>query len=993
MKKHAPNHPWQLLRGLLAVLLMSASSALAQTQEAEAVPDEDEIFDLSPFEVSTEGDVGYYASNSISGSRISVALQETPMAIEVITSEFIEDTGSVDLRESLRYSAGVILDSQNDSGANLDGVPGGVHNGAGATANITDTLIKLRGFVTASSLRAGFRRQHGSDAINIDRVEVVRGPNSLLYGIGNFGGIVNYLPKRPLPYQMTRATAMIGNDSFYRATLDTTGPINDQLAYRFTAAYENSDHYTDFHQWDKWFLSPVVVYKPFEKTKITVDFELQRDTTEGVGFNLLRARADLDLGSGVSQQGRLQKSNFPDFPGVDPRTFRLSGPDTFVETDAHNLLLDLEQTILDGLVFKAGVNLAKADTTLRDVVNAAYIRGDGPANLRGTINVPAFDDGSFDAEIGSGNQVITDTILTYKWRDTEIEQDREEVKVEAVYNLDLFENRKWLRMENMFLVGYSDLRAERMEQRFTSGGNDLALQLYKSPTDLSPIRFGEGIIDNDTPDGLMEFPSLIRNFRTESISYNQGYYAVYQGKLLDDRVTLVYGQRRDRNDLAITDFTLDAAGRISDTSGPDFEDDPERSDSAQTVNTTQFGVSLEVLPGVNIFGLKAEGLEPNFSGLRDGLGNAIEATFAESEELGLKLTLFEGRLAFQGSYYEINVRGASSLPAWWTPAPAKGRYNPNEATIYNLSGGVVGDFNPAHVANLDLWEAALASGDAFFQDGTPFITVLDANGNDTPAGAAYMDAMYAWAANGNGWPGWMFAGSQGDDGVSNNAAQDWGSAEGNTFAASLVSEEKSRGYDFQLMLTPLDNWQIAINYAYTRVEVVSPGTFPQYPYPQDRWAIWYFPDGNWGLQGVPLNLAYGDPQDTSTWTGGPATTAGETLDDTPAHDWGFWTAYQFDEGPLDGLKVGFGGDYQTKRAYLTGFTVDGDAVTNADGERISLFTDDKLLLNCFLRYDMEWNERPVFLQLNIDNLTDDEDLYGYVYESGLSWRLQASIEF
>ncbi|MFP4281337.1 MAG: TonB-dependent siderophore receptor [Opitutales bacterium] len=969
--------PWRFLLGLVALPLHLA----AQEDDAS----EEEIIELSPFQVSTDDDRGYYASNSISGSRINVSLQEMPMPIEVITSEFIEDTGSLDLRESLRYSAGVILDSQNDLGANLEGVPGGVHNGAGATANITDTTIKLRGFVTTSALRAGFRRQHGSDAINIDRVEVVRGPNALLYGIGNFGGIVNYLPKRPLPFSMTEATVMLGNDNLYRATLDHSDPLDEQFSYRLTAAFEQSDHYTDFQESSGYFASPVFVYKPFEKTKITVDLEVQNDKTEGVGFNLLRARADLELGDGVSQQGRLQKSNFPDFPGVDPRTFRLSGPDTFVETDANNLLLDFEQIIFDGLVFKAGINLANADTTLRDVVNAAYVRGDGPENLRGTINVPAFEDGSFDAEVGLGNQVITDTILTYKWRDTEIEQDRDELKVEAVYTVDLLEDRKWLRTSNMLLLGYSDLSAGRHEQRSTSGGDDLDRQLFKSPTDLSPIRFGEAIVDDGSPDGLADFPPLIRNFRTESISYNEGFYAVYQGKLLDDRVTVVYGQRRDRNNLDITDFTIDENGAITSRS--------EADGTAQTQTTTQFGVSLEVLPGVNLFGVKAEGLEPNFQGLRDGLGNPIEATLAESEEVGLKLTLFNGRMAIQGSIYEINVRGASSLPAWWTPAPAKGRYDPNQATIYNLSGGVIGDFNPAHVANEALWEAALANGDAFYEGDTPFITVLNADGTETAAGAAYMDAMYAWAANGNGWPGWMFAGSQGEDGVSNNAAQDWGSPEGNTFASSLVSAEKSSGFDIQVMLTPIDNWQISLNYANTSVEVVSPGTFPQYPYPQDRWAIWYFPDGNWGLQGVPLNVAYEDPSDTSTWTGGPASTAGESLDDTPEHHFGFWTAYDFISGPLQGLKVGFGGNYQSERAYLTGFTVDGDAVTDEEGERISLFTDDKLLLNGFLRYDTEWKEMPLTLQLNIDNLTNDKDLYGYVYESGLSWRLQASIVF
>ena len=184
-----------------------------------------------------------------------------------------------------------------------------------------------------------------------------------------------------------------------------------------------------------------------------------------------------------------------------------------------------------------------------------------------------------------------------------------------------------------------------------------------------------------------------------------------------------------------------------------------------------------------------------------------------------------------------------------------------------------------------------------------------------------------------------------------------------------------------------------MSYANTTRTIIDQGKMPMYPYPQDRWAIWYFPDGNWGLQGATKEQAFGDPQDTSTWTGGPATTNGESLDDTPEHDFSFWTSYEFKDGDLNGLKIGFGGEYQSEREYLSGFTVSGDAVTDSDGKRIKLYTGSKLQFNAMIRYDYEWKDNPTFIQLNIDNLTNDEDLYGYVYESGMSWRLQAGITF
>ena len=108
------------------------------------------------------------------------------MPIEVITEQFLRDTGSTDLRQSLRYSAGIQLRVRMTTAPG--GLPGtgGVNNAEGATANRSQTSVKIRGFVTESVLRDGYLRQSSTDSINIGRIEVVRGPAALLYGVGNF---------------------------------------------------------------------------------------------------------------------------------------------------------------------------------------------------------------------------------------------------------------------------------------------------------------------------------------------------------------------------------------------------------------------------------------------------------------------------------------------------------------------------------------------------------------------------------------------------------------------------------------------------------------------------------------------------------------------------------------------------------------------------------------------------------------------------------------
>ena len=192
------------------IVLGALSLAHGQTGTDDESSD-NQVFELSPFEVSTSGDQGYYASNTISGSRISVPIQDIPLSIEVITSEMIEDTGATNLRDSLKYSAGLLLETQNDAFGKFDNY-GGVNNPQGQTGDRSESSFKIRGFVLENTLRNGFRRQNATDSINIDRIEVVRGPSALLYGVGNFGGIVNYLTKTPMDEPFQKVDVGAGSD-------------------------------------------------------------------------------------------------------------------------------------------------------------------------------------------------------------------------------------------------------------------------------------------------------------------------------------------------------------------------------------------------------------------------------------------------------------------------------------------------------------------------------------------------------------------------------------------------------------------------------------------------------------------------------------------------------------------------------------------------------------------------------------------------------------
>merc|ERR1712232_411197 len=109
--------------------------------------------------------------------------------------------------------------------------------------------ISIRGYNVPNQQRAGFRIGFihtnaglvlggSTDSITTERTEVVRGPQSLLYGINVLSGVTNIEPKRPQSEFYGTASVMAGSDNQIRATLDVTGPlIEDKLSYRFMAAH------------------------------------------------------------------------------------------------------------------------------------------------------------------------------------------------------------------------------------------------------------------------------------------------------------------------------------------------------------------------------------------------------------------------------------------------------------------------------------------------------------------------------------------------------------------------------------------------------------------------------------------------------------------------------------------------------------------------------------------------------------------------------------
>lgn len=970
------------LIGLLAAIpAVSAQQNPAAAEPAADTKDGEEVVALSPFTVSTDQDKGYRATNSISGTRLNTAIKDIPMPIEVITEQFLRDTGSKSLRESLRYSAGVLLQSQNDYGTPGGAYqgPGGVNNPEGATANQSQTSVKIRGFVTESVLRDGYLRQNSTDSVNISRVEVVRGPAALLYGVGNFGGIINYLPKTPEDKARGELGLSIGTYGFRRATIDLTGPVSKTWSfnYRLTGAWEDSEDYTDFRQSNHKFISPVVSFKPTATTEVVIDYELGDANDEGIGFQ--RVRSSVGPGPNNDQN---EHAAFYTLPGTNGRTYRWSGPDTYLNTDASNLRLQVTQKIGENLNLLVGFNKSSVTFDKLDVIGNLQGWTDqfsNPDSAFGYVPFIPADPVNGTSNTGLGNMTgVTRATLAYRWVGEQTENDREQVRAELNWNFKLFEQSasKWLKMDNMIMVGFSEQRADNDQTTYQSAknaANDFSwVTNYYNPTNVAPLRFG-GLQAN----GTAQLPYL-KNKGFVSTTWNQGSYAVYQGRLLNDRLTIVSGVRSDRNETTASSVTY------LGTSAPTNSRRPADKDT-----TYQNGATFEIIPELSIYALKSGGLQPNFTGNVDTDGKPLPATLAKSKEFGLKVDFFKGKVTGTISSFKIK-RTNSPIFYWWAPTSNRSRFNPNKDIVYQVNefmpsslGGPTWT-NGAGQAALAQWNAAVAAGAIYQVAGS---SNWYANASKT-TGAAFLDAVFDYTkANGSSWPGWLY---NSDGNTNNNWDNRASGPDGNEY---VLGADSSSGWDTQIMFTPNDNLQIVLGYAHVKRVVDSAGKFAKSPYPQDRWAVWYFPNTDWGLTRVPLNKAYGDPADTSTWQG-VNWGQGLPMDDTPEHQFTAWTNYAFTQGPLKGLSVGLGGYYESPRLYLSGLTHGGgQQITDKNGNPVMLKTKSRYNVNLMARYQFMLAEREASVQLNVSNVLNDQKLYGFIYSAPTTARLEFDYKF
>jgi outer membrane receptor protein involved in Fe transport len=786
----------RLVRSLAALALPVIASAQTPT------PPPGDPVKLSEFRVDTSKDKGYLATNAISGTRLNTAIKDLPMPVEVVTSEFIRDIGATDLKEALAYSAGIY---GSDAFTTESGGPGMFDFSPSRPTNKAlgdlPSAVNIRGFVTGTQLRLGFRSgtQYDAsvvgapaDAVDIDRAEVVRGPAALLYGVSTLGGVVNVLPKLPLSQPRYEVTAAYGTFDFARASVDATGPIAPgKLNYRLLASHQQTGSSFDHYEQEVDFVSAKLEWRPWRSTNLYAEYAWQNTRTEGLGFNAGTAVRDINDNADATF-GR-NRFNEPfnwtrDFGGRSRRTFNLAGPDTFERNQTWSTVVQAEQRLFDGLTLVAGWQFSRTDVTQRRILSAQ------------TVSLTAATLGQVpDRNLVTVYPNGSGKVIRYDWDNDPLEVDSRQYRLELAYKFALGKTNHSL------LLGRQSTRDEVFRPnnnptiQNTSTNAAFVRTKFRSVTDYTPIRY-----DGTTYERARD---------TTQWNWFDGDYAVYNGKLLSDRLNLILGARHDRFASRALDFDYVAGVRNANPTNADNGPGTPRPANApqragyrfggkpQKETTGTIGLSYKVSDAVSLYGLTAQGLFPN-PGQRNGSATNFDAEKTLSRELGLKVDLLKGRISGTVSWFKINRENATYF---FSNAPApRANYARTVDPVSNIN-----NFDPERPRTYAVRTQYFPAGYA----GTPATTAgyfvvnyenLAANAPErTAIEAAFRDTLTATPI------------AYGDTATNNPS-------KGGSRGSDVSYEEEASGLDAQLIFSPRHNWQIVTTYSYVK-KVVSDG--------------------------------------------------------------------------------------------------------------------------------------------------------------------------
>ena len=915
----------------------AAQAAAPSRPAASTTPAPDETVELSPFTVNADSDVGYVATSSLAGSRLNTNLKDTAASLSVLTKEFMDDIGATSVADAMAWSTNSQLTMGDDLAL------------ASSSDNVNQTFstfdtFRVRG-LSSTQTKNYFDSSFPSDTYNSERVEEARGPNSILFGIGSAGGVINLSTKRAnLSRNSRTATIGISSHGGYRGTIDVNQRFGKKLALRFNGIYDRTEGYRNFNFQQKQMADIAATFRVTSMTTLRAEYETAR-IRDNVGTNqqatdqyvnwvaggsrLIAAPipAAQNAAFGVSRFGAATRVTYI---GNDGTLLNLANSYATVGTD-----YALPASVVPYAVSVGGPGVLRRPHY--DTVTVSLEQQFGK-NTFAELTFNHSQQQTFNQQVNSGSRLFIDPNATlptgapnphagqyyiesesWAW-DNGRRADTTRLSLAHELNAGKWGKYRFAAMgEYQWRSPRAALKFEVWEDHpfnatFENQANVVTRRQYVSPSDpdtffyQNPIEFGliKGLRDPITGRTLNStwIPRNAQNMRDHPEKQKSILLAA-QARYFKERLVLGLGFRADKLNTLTRGTTKDANGLIvSDYANNTFADYDGK--------TKTLGAVYHVTSRISLFYNRSDNfsLPPNIFLVPDGrrAGNPE----GKGTDYGIAVTLFEGKLYARANYFKTDLSGDA---------------NSNYGSTTN-NPGLIGD---------QILNALVADGK---------ITAAEADTHRV-------------------------------DGT------------GSTFSRLV------EGYEFNLTANPTKNWRLQANFSYT--DGFTSSIAPEI----QEWAARELPFFRKFDQSLvtPNGTIAQRIESFEDYNNSQLELVGLALAGNRKYKMNIYTAYSFSEGRLRGLRVGAGYRHQSKIPI-------GQYPDQSLQYGPSWWDTNAMIGYRFAQSPVPWLKR-LSLQLNVMNALNEDDAYVLRRVQGTSpevvrrtrlreprtWRMTASFDF
>lgn len=547
---------------------------------------------LQSVEVVGRNERSYRNSQSFSGTKTGLDLRSIPQSIGYVTKELALDQGARTVNDVVKNISGVTqFTFYNDFSIRGFRVQGNRNSG-----NLLNGMRAQTSFWKAQSIA------------NIERVEVIKGPASALFGNASPGGVINRVTKKPLDKVQNSISASVGSFSTLGVQGDFTGPLTRErnLLYRLNLGYDSSDTFRDQQHSESLIVAPSISYLPTQKTQINLDLVYQNSDGK------------LDRGQTIFAPENLYTT---------PITQSINATDDYLKEKFLHLTLSATQELVRGIKLNAIYMRSSYDEDLREHLTGGYtIKADGKtldtskAAMQARIRQRSSRNNSFNL------------YLNY------------ETKIGAI--------------GSHFLIGYDYFQTELLP-----GASQFDAQSYllKSGKTSNTINSKTVLLDSqgeptynvpyfDLTKGLLSnklgnVPSLMASYiwtEKATAPYTQHAHAVYIQEQIDwGKLSLLLGLRQE--------FFTDVLNKSLSN----------ETTVRQKALLPRLGLVYKLSPEINIYATWLKGYDPQSANVQSNpnSGGPFSPMKSELIEVGAKTDWLGKRLSATLSLYQIKQRG------------------------------------------------------------------------------------------------------------------------------------------------------------------------------------------------------------------------------------------------------------------------------------------------------------------------------------------------